>query len=317
MSTPKQPIVFTHVDHPEWGHAIVLEDLSDRWRLFFEHGGAKVFLKKGTSPLKRVELGAEEAVAVDDRLRGRATKKHASAKTKAKKPSSTKAAPSFASFDEQVAWFEKKFPGGFPGQVFVLEERGEPGVKGKKGYKEAAIALARERLSPERFASADVDALFASAKALVGATTIAFPQEGAIPFGAVAPETRPGLIAALGELLHGAEDYGVRLDRFVRSLDLRNAEGGPKPVTWPLATLLPALYAPNEHVCVKPTYFSWQANLVGRDVEKSQPVTAAGYTAFREVALLTRERLLERGNQPRDLMDVYSFIWRSHAEKKV
>jgi hypothetical protein len=44
-------------------------------------------------------------------------------------------------------------------------------------------------------------------------------------------------------------------------------------------------------------------------------VTASGYRQFFEVAKEMQQRLIGAGHHPRDLMDVYSFIWRTHAEK--
>ena len=49
--------------------------------------------------------------------------------------------------------------------------------------------------------------------------------------------------------------------------------------------------------------------------DKQASVTAPAYERFLAVARLTSERLVAAGHAPRDLMDVYSFIWRSHKEQ--
>src|SRR5207237_4663375 len=110
----------------------------------------------------------------------------------------------FASIAEQITFFEKIFPGGFFGDTFTSEERGILGAKGKLGFKEAAIALAQAELSPERFDKADAQALFDNAKKVLQATTIVFPMEGSIPFGALDADNRASAMEALKELLHGA-----------------------------------------------------------------------------------------------------------------
>jgi len=309
----ESPAVFELESQPDWGRGIVLEDRPDRWVLLFEVGGRRVFSKSLAKGLKPVELGADEALVLDAKLRGR----RLPATAASRKPRATKkgAAPTYASFEEQLQWFEAFFVGGFEGERFVAEERGLAERKGKSGYKQAAIALAREQLAPERFQSAEVEDLFEVARKLIQFTNIVHPMEGAIAFGSMKAEDRASFVQALGELLHGEGDYGARFERFIDTLRLTDGEGKAKRVTWPMATLLPAMYHPEEHVCVKPTFFEKQAPIVGLDVEKSQPPSAGHYARFLEVARATEERLREGGHPPRDLMDVYSFIWRSQSEK--
>jgi hypothetical protein len=318
MSQPQIPVIFAHQTQPDWGHGIVLEERSDRLVLQFEHGGQRVFLKRLASALTPVPVDEDGARALDAKLRGRRQPPRASAagaKGAKKKKAAGSKAPVFASFEAQLAWFEEKFPGGFHGDRFVREERGTPEATGKGGYKTAAIALAQSTLSPERFANDAPEVLFENARKVLGATNIVFPQEGPIPFAAIPDAEKPGVVEALRTLLHGEGDYGDRLERLTSRVPMHTAEGKPRSVTWPLATIFGALYDPSVRVAVKPTYFSWQAALVGLEVSKSQPVTAAGYGRFLEVARAIQEKLVAAGHPPRDLMDVYSFIWRTHAEK--
>jgi len=121
-------------------------------------------------------------------------------------------------------------------------------------------------------------------------------------------------VAALGALLHGEGAYGPRFERFTDSLRFWDDKGQAKKVTWPLATLLQAFYAPEQHSFVKPTIFEKQALVLNLKPDKQQLVNSTGYAAFLDVARKTSERLVSAGYAPRDLMDVYSFIWRSHAE---
>ncbi len=98
-------------------------------------------------------------------------------------------------------------------------------------------------------------------------------------------------------------------------MNIADADGKTKKLTWPLATILPAMYFPTEHVCVKPTYFEQQAPLAGLSANKSEAPSSAGYARFLEVARTTQKQLETAGHRPRDLMDVYSFIWRSQSYK--
>jgi hypothetical protein len=292
---------------------LVVEDGPHHWVLVFERGGRKKFIKAKTKSLVPVHLDAAALGTLRAAVLG---KRVASGGGNPKPKGAQKKTPSrFATFVEQVAFFEKLFIGGFEGERFVAEERGHPEATGKAGYKDAAIKMAQKELSPARFSSASPAELFECAKRILGATNIVFPIEGAIPFGSIAEPDRPAMLVALNHLLHGDGEYGRRLEQFARAVNIKDKTGKGKRVTWPLATLFGALYWPDQHTCVKPTYFAAQATTLGLRVEASQPVTASGYRQFFEVAKETQQRLIDAGHRPRDLMDVYSFIWRTHAEK--
>lgn len=314
MPATATPTLFTLESQPSWGRATLLDDKDGKLVLYFEHGGRRVFIKSQVKGLQAVELSAEEARTMDARLRGKrpqgsVAKK--SAKAKAARP----LLAVFPSFEAQVRWFETLFPGGFAGEKFVSDERGAPEAKGKKGYKTAAIKLAQEQLSPARLASATPEETFEVSKKLLGFTNLVFPLEGPIPFTSMKEEDRAAFVAALGELLHGEGAYGPRFEKFASSVRIWDAEGQGRKVTWPLATLLQALYAPAQHSFVKPTVFEQQALILNLTADKHAPVTSTAYERFLEVARKTSERLTAAGHQPRDLMDVYSFIWRTHKEK--
>jgi hypothetical protein len=318
MASTGTPTLFVLENQPDWGRATLLDDKDGRLVLFFEHAGRKVFIKDKVKGLNAAELTADEAKTVDARLRGRnpqsgPTRKPAKAKLKAKAVKPPTAA--FPSFDAQVRWFETFFPGGFAGEKFSSEERGSPEAKGKKGFKTAAIALAQERLTPERLASSTPDEVFEVAKKLLSFTNLLFPMEGPIPFKTLKEEDRASFTAALTDLLHGEGPHAQRMERFAESVRISDTDGKARKVTWPLATLLQALYAPEQHTFVKPSFFEKQGLLINLTADRSQPVTGVGYDTFLDVARKTSDRLVAAGHQPRDLMDVYSFIWRSHAEQ--
>jgi hypothetical protein len=314
MSATATPTLFTLESQPGWGRATLLEDKDGRLVLLFEHGGRRVFIKSQVKGLQAVELSADEARTLDARLRGKAPAggaKRSATKAKATRP----LLAAFPSFDAQVRWFETFFPGGFAGEKYISEERGTPEAKGKKGYKTAAIKLAQEQLSPTQLASATPQETFEICKKLLGFTNLVFPMEGPIPFTTMKEEDRAAFVAALGELLHGEGAHGPRFEKFANSIHIWDAEGKGRKVTWPLATLLQAMYAPAQHTFVKPTVFEQQALLLNLTADKQAPVTSPAYERFLEVARKTSERLTAAGHQPRDLMDVYSFIWRSHKEQ--
>ena len=306
-----QPLTMKHETQPGWGTGIVVQDLPQHWVLYFEHAGEKKFVKEKAKVLVAVTLPPPELARLTAKASGRRPKPAPGPRGKPK--ASPKAR--FQTFEEQLAFFDALFPGSFHGERFIADERGTPGVSGKAGKKEAAIALAQERLSKEAFATLSPEELFESAKKVLQATTIVFPIEGAIPFTALDAEGRVRAIEGLQQLLHGEGEYGQRLQRFAGVVHLQDKAGSAKPVSWPFATVFGALFNPAEFPCVKPTPFATQAVTLGLTVEKSQPVTLGGYRKFAEIAAKTKELLVAAGQKPRDLMDVYSFICRTHAEK--
>lgn len=314
-AAPPAPKAMRNEQAPDWGNGLIVEDDGKYLVLFFEKAGLKKFIKDKAKVLVPVTLATAELNALKSKSAGRTRKPRPDGS--AAKKSKAKAAPKarFATIADQIAAFEKLFAGGFTGEAFVAGERGTASSPAKAGHKEAAIALAQKTLSSEAFASSAPEALFENARALLKATSIVFPIEGAIPFGAMDAEARTKALAGLKALLHGTGDYADRVEAFAASLTLKDSKGGTKAVTWPMATVFGALFNPAEYACVKPTALSLQGLTVGLPVEKSQPVTAAGYRQFFAVVKKTREALVAAGQKPRDLMDVYSFIHRTHAEK--
>jgi hypothetical protein len=311
--------VFKSESQPDWGMGLVIEDGADHWVIFFEHGGRKKFIKSKTKGLVAVTPDPRALAALETRSHGRAARAAPNTRAKPKKPGlPRKAVARFGSLAQQILFFEKLFPGGFEGETFTNSERGVAGVTkkgGKSGNKEAAIALAREELSAAKFTSATPEELFESAARLLKGTNIVFPLEGAIPFGEMDAKARAAAVAGLKQLLHGEGDYGLRVERFTGAVALKNKKGEAKVVSWPLATIFGALFNPAVNSCIKPAPFACQAATLGLVVDQKQAVNARAYTAFHEVVTLTHAKLLEAGQKPRDLLDVSSFIWRTHAEK--
>lgn len=315
-ATISKTLVMKLDSQPGWGAGLVVRDLPLHWELFFDHGGERKFVKSLATTLVPVTLSPSDLAALESKAMAHVSRAGVRTKSVARARTSSAAAKArFASFAEQLAFFEKLFPEGFLGEAFTTQERGVLEAKGKAGYREAAIALAQKELSLESFENSDAQALFEGARKVLQATTMVFPMEGSIPFAAIDAESRTAAVEALKELLHGTGEYGDRLQAFAGAVGLKTKDGEPKAVSWPFATIFCAYLRPEECVCVKPTAFASQAATFGMSVEKAQPVTASGYREFCEIATKTREELVAAGQEPRDLLDVYSFIWRTHAEK--
>jgi hypothetical protein len=108
----------------------------------------------------------------------------------------------------------------------------------------------------------------------------------------------------LRELLYGKSPYEQRFDRYVATLGAYLGEA----VRWEIATGLPALIHPSEHVCVHPTAFRLQIKVTGSRSTAAARPTSAGYTRLLIVTRVVAKKLIENDETARDLLDVHDFI---------
>ncbi|CAN99471.1 hypothetical protein predicted by Glimmer/Critica [Sorangium cellulosum So ce56] len=319
---PSAPIIVKHPGCPQWGLGYLVEERDEKRFYDFEDGLNHSIAKAFWSKLEPVQLGDDEASALEARIRGLRDRPSAAAK----KQRARVVAPPVTSFDEQVASFESQFEGGFGGPQFIAEERGAAGGEGAEGpasggkkkskaFKQGAIETARALL-----AKGELEALLAAGnlndfmeritKVHKAATGLLHPLGDLIPFNKMPAEHHRAYAEAVVDLLYGAGDYAARFDRLAGVL------AAAKVVTWPLVTILGALVYPGEHVFVKPSFYEKQAAVLGFDLAYDRAPSAEGYVRMQSLARELERRLRERGLAPRDLMDVYAFLWRTISPSK-
>ncbi|UQA62106.1 hypothetical protein [Polyangium aurulentum] len=310
------PLIVKHSACPEWGLGYLVEERDDKRIYDFEDGRNHSIAKAYWSKLEPVELGSAEARALEKKVRGLRDQRPSPGKAKPRA-----VAPVFPSFDAQVKRFEEIFPGGFAGERFMQEERGEePGgaaATGKKakGFKTAAIETTRRLLSREEMDKQIAAGAFGDAVANVKAVhkaagNLLHPLGDLIPFGKMPTENQRAFVEAAREMLHGSGPAEERFDKLVAALAQSNL------ATWPLATVLGALYAPEEHVFVKPSFYEKQAALLSFDLRYERVPSSAAYARMQALSREVEKRLVSRGHAPRDQMDVYAFIWRTLSPQK-
>jgi hypothetical protein len=296
-SPPPPPVFVQHPSRPAWGHCIIVAERDGKIHLACEDGEEHAIAISHRAQLVSVTPSPEERDALVAQIQGKRTAAQAraarAAKLKAQKPKAPRAPK--LTFDEQVTRFQQLSPGGF------VAAR-DPGM-------ESARAL----LSAEALAGPDG---FANLTTVVGATTLLHPMEGQIPLRAIPEAHRAPIAAALRELLHGAGDYGPRFDAWVAAFNAARPEGATKGPSWPLTTLVPALYSPSEHVFVKPKLFQEQAKTLALPLEYVSLPNGVVYEQFRGVLRAVEGKLREAGLSPRDLMDVAGFVWTTLAPDK-
>lgn len=290
------PTVYAHVSQTQWGLGVAASVRSDRTTYVFEHAGERTFLH-GTTALQEVSLPSEERQALARALLSRRTPVKKRAPTARRKQP---ADPSATLFERQLEIFATTFPKGFADARFVNEERSVT-------KRDAAIAFAREVLAKPALDEAIATGAFGDvldrARRVVQAMhSLMLPKADQRGFERIGEVAQERFARTLRDLLHGESEYASRFDAFVGS-------AGSQP--WTLATLFSATVHPEHHLFVKPTLNVRQASALDLHPPPLGAPTGDAYAKHLAIGNAVRSRLIDAGLAPRDLLDVYSFAWRT------
>jgi hypothetical protein len=298
LDLDEDPDLFQHVKRPQWGLAILAFEKGDNRAYQFEDGRLRKFkrgyfdLMKPASSKRRtneaVIADLQAALGVD--------------------PAPRRTLTPVAPFDAQVGLFLALYPKGFRGERWTDEHRGTKGGRPLKRHRDHVIERVREELSADRLtewrSKGDLRPLTLAVLDVLGSTNLVSARHVKTLRGMDDSESTRFAETATS-LLHGDGDFGPRFREWVTVL--RDTLGG-KP-SWRMATALPALSEPNEHVCVRHSAFIRQAAAVAPTSKYTRRARVGAYRNFRRVAQGVRTRLEASGQQPRDLLDVHDFIW--------
>jgi len=275
---------FRHLDKTEWGVGVLVDERDGKRTIDFQHGKRHVIAQSFWGKLSEAapSAGEQRATLVANESITKSLEPR-----KGRRPSRAAILPR-VTFDDQLARFAASYAGG------LAEARPDVGNAGTK----LAAAI-----------GSNSDGAIARVKEALSASGLLHPVE-LIQVTAVSAENAPAYLAALNDLLHGSGDYAERFDAVVAAL------GVAKP-TWTMATVFAALVQPGEQVFVKPGLFQTQAKILGVPISgyNTHP-SGAVYVQFQALARAVRDKLAGGGNRPRDLMDVYAFIWRTLSPNK-
>jgi hypothetical protein len=296
-SPPPPPVFVQHPARPTWGHCIVVAERDGKIHLACEDGEEHAIAISHRAQLVSVNPSPEERDLLVAQIQGKrsaaAARAARAAKLAAQKPKAPRAPK--LTFDEQVAKWQALSPTGFVAPKDAGIERAQAlftadALSGAQGYEQII--------------------------AVVGATTLLHPMEGQIPVRAVPEAHRASIASALKELLFGAGDYGPRFDAWVAAWNAAKPEGAAKGPSWPLTTLLPALFAPAEHVFVKPKLFQEQAKTLAVPLEYVSLPNGVVYEQFKNVIATVEGKIKAANVMPRDRMDVATFVWTTLSPDK-
>lgn len=293
------PTLYIHSKRPEWGLAIMARSGREKQRFLFQDGRMRAFPDQFSHLMepadKPFDVAERVARQLSSQLDGHTFDNPAPVARDERVP-----------FDDQIKVFAELFPGGFYDDEYVKQIR--TADKRRKRHRDPAIVEARRLLAADRLdamiAAGDHDGVLATANEVLDHTSVCSKRDRRV-LDELPESKRADFAVALRDLLHGEASYFDRFTRFMAVID----EQEDIRVTWPLATVLPALVHPEEHVAVKPSVFRKQAQWMAPRLAYNKVPNAGLYERFRRMAVAVKDKLEAAGHKPRDLFDIYDFIW--------
>lgn len=293
--------LYRHKKRPQWGVAILAWDRGEIRAYQFEDGRLRKF-KKGY--FKLMEKVGEIRGSRDSLIENLTS----AAKEKKDRGGDIETLEPVAPFDAQVRLFTELYPDGFADDEWVKDHRGTPKGSDLKRHRDPAIKAVKENLSQEHcqeWIAEDRHAhLMEAVREILSKTDLVTLKHVRMLKG-LDPEETKLLAETIADLLHGEDEYRRRFRGYLRVL---GEILGSRP-SWRLATALSALAHPQEQVCVRHSAYKRQAAVISPRSRYSRRARVVPYENYRQVAFAVRKRLQAAGHEPRDLLDVYDFIW--------
>lgn len=304
--TPDEAQLFTHSKRPEWGAGLLTGEGRHRIILQFEDGKVRKMKEGFYHLLDPLDEGPAAAATLAEELE----RKYQQALRDQRELDRRTGTP-VMSFEDQLRVFRSLYPGGFEDPAYVDSVRVSDDGRRRKHHRDPAIEEARELLSEERLAELidhqDWTGVHKSAVQVLRHTDLCSPSKVVRPLAAMEPEYRRRFAEALVSVLYGAGPLADRFREWILALDA----SGTVQVNWAMASVLPALVHPEQHLAVKWKTWRKQALTVRPSVFVRRLPTPGGYERVRDLALATQEKLEGLDMKPRDLLDVREFAWES------
>lgn len=298
--TPNSPTLMRHRARPDWGLAIKAWERDGQHGFQFEDGTLRKIAESHVGLLQPADVSLEAARVALAKLTELA------GLTIARDERATRDGDPPLTLDDQVAIFLHQFAGGFDDPVWQKKQRGAGAKRPLKRHRDPAIAKAQELLSAAAFeellAGMRHDEIVRRAVEVLESTSLVdarqidalrgLPERFAHPFA-----------EALRDVLYGEGRYELLLLRLLQPL--RSAG----ETSWAVATALAALVHPADHVCVRPSTFREQARWMAPQLVLQKHADPRQYLRLLGMAKTVADKLHERDLAPRDLLDVYDFMW--------
>jgi len=211
-----------------------------------------------------------------------------------------------ATIEELVAVFRESYPDAFADAKWTKRVRGEGSRRRAKRHRDVALRDASRLLDAavldQALASRDPAGVLRPIIEVMSATDLMTAKQLEALRGA---EPRMDLAQALRDLLHEPDPEGTRFNRAFQML----VRAGVTRPSWSLLSGLRMLVDPKRGICIRSSvFFKMMRTLSPRPARKVSP-EGGQYNRLAAMARDLHDRLREAGEVPRDMLDVYDFVW--------
>ncbi|MBW2529332.1 MAG: hypothetical protein JRI23_34465 [Deltaproteobacteria bacterium] len=304
--------LFRHSKRPEWGLAIVVRERDGRYDVQFQDGAMRAMAKEFLELLVPVDRPADETSSALRDLTAM------SGMALARSARDSEAGTRAISLDEQIGYFLEQYEDGFDDDQWTKRVRGIGQRRRAKGHRDPVIQMARELLSAqaidELLEQLRPDEVLDRALRIMKSTSL-ISKAQLRPFEELGMQRHTLFARALRDLLYGDTDFELAFVKFQQVF-----RHTPSDLSWAATTLWLALVEPDEHLCVRPAVLADQARWMAPVLRMPSGPDGRIYLRLRDMVLAVRDELRKRGLPPRDVMDVYDFMWctlRPAAQKAI
>lgn len=198
--------------------------------------------------------------------------------------------------------FLRSFPGGYEDETYIDWERDYKWKAHERWARELGRATHRSLLDAGKYAE-----IAATAVTIESRTNLLFSFEKMAVRDAVkSPAGAKAFAMGLYDWLYGGDGVESRFERWcetIAALPRRQT----RVLTWPLVTVFGFLAQPEQHIFLKPNVTRVAAKAYGFDFTYVSRPNWNTYASLLEFAELVRHDTADL--QPRDMIDLQSFIW--------
>lgn len=286
------PNLFSHRKRADWGVSVLSGERDGKRCYLFEDGEERVMGAGGIELMRKVEQPSRDQQATCARLLALLSKREGRG--------DSGEAPGASAVIKQLERLHKKFHGGFFSKEWRIDEK-------SMFARQARLTTAPK--AQEQLSLRNLDDLLKRKQAeVIWSRVVALLGESGLATGQLHSASNEAEQLLLGEavreLLHGADSYARRFDKFVSAYGFAFRDGP----SWQTATALPALMSPVNQVYVEPTSFRKQLKALSRHSAFAARPSGDAYARCLAMAQALANMLASRGEVPRDLLDVHDFV---------
>ena len=273
-----------HPNRPEWGKGRVKEVFSDGKAIicFINEGDKKIDLSRISFIFEKLDDQDAPHPILDN-------------PSFFERPSGKK----YASLPATKKNFLALFPNGFEDIAYLKSERDY-----KVATREILLELLNEQNFKELLENGDFDSLTHRFHRVVNSSNLIFPNEKMELKDSLKKLENAQLFAqGLFDLLYGVREYKDRFEAFATCLEEIGA------VKWTIMTFFPFFAFPDEQMFLKPDITKHAAELTGAELNYKPALNWLTYSCLLDFAHYLKGELVGMGLNPRDMIDVQSFLW--------